>query len=459
MLTPTAAAPDAQATWALDSWRSCPALQQPTYDDPQALHQALAALGQRPALVTAQRVLQLKALLGEAQQGRRFVLQLGDCAERFEHNDLAQTTRQVALLQQMSQVLMHGLQLPVVQVGRLAGQYAKPRSSDWEQREGVSLAVYRGDSVNQHAFDAAARRADPQRLLQAHTHSALTLEHLHTLQQVGIDNLLHSERWSLGWLEQAPDHARLRPFLGQVHDTLHFMRTLARSQPGEFLHREMWVSHEALLLQYEQALTRQHSDGRWFNLATHWPWIGMRTAQPSGAHVEYLRGLANPLAVKVGVDTDPAQLRQLLERLNPDNEPGRLTLIHRMGAAQLQARLGPLIDAVNADGAKVLWLCDPMHGNTRSLPCGTKTRAFDDILGEIAAAFAVHARHGSTLGGLHLEASGDDVSECLGGAAGLQPADLGRRYLSQVDPRLNRDQALELAVRVSLDAAAWQQAL
>jgi 3-deoxy-7-phosphoheptulonate synthase len=423
------------------------------------LHQALGTLSQQPPLVTAQRILQLTALLAEAQQGRRFVLQLGDCAERFEHNDLAQTTRQVALLQQMSQVLMHGLQLPVIQVGRLAGQYAKPRSSDMENRGGVSLAVYRGDSVNHHAFDAASRRADPQRLLQAHAHSAQTLEHLHTLQQAGIDNLLHRERWSLDWLEQAQDQERLRPFFSQVHGTLRFMRTLAGSQPGEFLHRELYISHEALLLEYEAALTRQHTDGRWFNLATHWPWIGLRTAQPDGAHVEYLRGLANPLAVKVGIDTDPAQLRQLIARLNPQNEPGRLTLIHRLGAAHLPVHLGRLIDTVNAAGAKVLWLCDPMHGNTRSLPCGTKTRAFDDILAEIAAAFAVHARHGSTLGGLHLEASGDDVSECLGGAVGLQPTDLGRRYLSQVDPRLNRDQALELAVRVSLDAPAWQQSI
>ncbi|BBH46174.1 3-deoxy-7-phosphoheptulonate synthase [Pseudomonas sp. KU43P] len=457
MLTPTAAAPDAQAPWALDSWRSCPARQQPAYDDPQALHRALETLGQRPPLVGAERILQLKGLLAEAQQGRRFVLQLGDCAERFDHNDLANTTRQVALLQQMSQVLMHGLQLPVIQVGRLAGQYAKPRSGDMEDRHGVSLPVYRGDSVNGHAFDAAARRADPQRLLQSHGHSARTLDHLHTLQEAGIDNLLLDERWSLAWLEQAQDQARLRPFLSQVHGTLRFMRTLAGSQPGEFLHREMYISHEALLLEYEQALTRQHTDGRWFNLATHWPWVGLRTAQPEGAHVEYLRGVANPLAVKVGVDTDPAQLRQLLAQLNPGNEPGRLTLIHRMGAANLQAHLGRLIDTVNAADAKVLWLCDPMHGNTRSLPCGTKTRAFDDILAEIAAAFTVHARHGSRLGGLHLEASGDDVSECLGGAVGLQPADLGRRYLSQVDPRLNRDQALELAARVSLDAHAWQQ--
>jgi len=357
----------------------------------------------------------------------------------------------------MSQVLMHGLQLPIVQIGRLAGQYAKPRSSDTEQRNGVSLPVYRGDIVNQHNFSPEARRPDPQRLLQAHAQSALTLEHLRTLQAEGIDNLLLAERWPLGWLDQAQDCERLRPLLAEVHGTLRFMRTLAGSQPGEFLHRELYLSHEALLLDYEQALTRQHSDGRWYNLGTHLPWIGLRTAQPDGAHVEYLRGVANPVAVKVGIDTAPDQLRRLLAQLNPGNEPGRLTLIHRMGAAHVQEHLGALIETVQSAGAQVLWLCDPMHGNTRSLPCGTKTRAFDDILAEIAGAFAVHARHGSALGGLHLEASGDAVTECLGGAAGLQPADLARRYLSQVDPRLNREQAMELALRVSLDASTWRQ--
>lgn len=457
MLTPTATVADAQATWTIDSWRSCTALQQPCYDDPHALRQALDALALQPPLLGAERILQLKALLAQAQQGKRFVLQLGDCAERFEHNDLAQSTRQVALLQQMSQVLMHGLQLPIVQLGRLAGQYAKPRSSDIEQHDGVSLPVYRGDIVNQHRFSPAARRPDPQRLLQAHAHSALTLQHLHTLQAQGIDNLLLAEYWPLDWLEHAQDQQRLRPLLAEVHGTLRFMRTLAGSQPGEFLHRELYVSHEALLLEYEQALTRQHSDGDWFNLGTHLPWIGLRTAQPDGAHVEYLRGLANPVAVKVGIDTDPEQLQRLIARLNPTNEPGRLTLIHRLGAAHLQGHLGPLIETVQAAGAQVLWLCDPMHGNTRTLPCGTKTRAFDDILAEVAGAFAVHARHGSALGGLHLEASGDDVTECLGGAADLQPADLARRYVSQVDPRLNRDQAMELALRVSLDANTWRQ--
>ncbi|MFK0310321.1 3-deoxy-7-phosphoheptulonate synthase class II [Pseudomonas sp. NPDC090233] len=457
MLTPTAAVADAQATWTIDSWRSRPALQQPCYDDPQALRLALDTLAQRPPLVLAERILQLKALLADAQQGRRFVLQLGDCAERFDHNDLAQSARQVALLQQMSQVLMHGLQLPIVQVGRLAGQYAKPRSSDTEQRNGMTLPVYRGDIVNHHDFSPEARRADPQRLLQAHAHSASTLEHLYKLQAEGIDNLLLAEHWPLGWLDPAQDSERLRALLAEVQGTLRFMRTLAGSEPGDFLHREMYISHEALLLEYEQALTHQQSDGCWFNLATHLPWIGLRTAQLHGAHVEYLRGLANPLAVKVGADTDPEQLQRLIKRLNPTNEPGRLTLIHRMGADRLQTHLGPLIETVKAAGAQVLWLCDPMHGNTRTLPCGTKTRVFDDILEEIASAFAVHARHGSALGGLHLEASGDDVSECLGGAVGLQPADLSRRYLSQVDPRLNRDQAMELALRVSLDASAWRQ--
>lgn len=405
MLTQGANVLDGPLAWSLNSWRDRSAAQQPLYHDQPALEQALAYLRQAPALVSRQSISLLTALLAQAQQGRAFVLQGGDCAEGFTQTDQAALNRFVQLLQQMSQLLTRGVQRPVIKIGRLAGQYAKPRSSDIETRDGLSLPVYRGDIVNQAEFRAAARRADPQRLLAAYAHSAATLRDIRTLQ---------------GFMDS-----------------------------GGLCDQALFISHEALLLEYEQALTRQQDDGCWFNQSTHLPWIGLRTAQPDGAHVEYLRGVSNPVAVKVGAETSASALLQLIEQLNPHNQPGRLTLIHRMGAALLEQHLGPLIDAVEHAGARVLWLCDPMHGNTRTLPCGTKTRAFDDILAEIETAFAVHARHGSVLGGLHLELTAEAVTECLGGPSQLQPEDLHRCYLSKVDPRLNGEQAFALAQHLS----------
>lgn len=436
--------------WTPDTWRSRTALHQPVYLCPTDHRVALQTLALRPALVEADKVLQLKALIARAQEGQGFILQGGDCAESFDQCSRETATRQVKVLQQMAQILMQRLQTPVVCLARLAGQYAKPRSSDSETLGQQTLPVYRGDIVNASAFTAAKRQADPQRLLQAHTCSAATLGFVRALYESGVDELLKPAQWSTAWIDRLPEREAYLHTIQGVQHTSQFMAALAGNDTDRFVHRETYVSHEALLLDYEQALTRQVQgfDG-WFNLCTHFPWIGKRTADLDGAHVEYCRGIRNPLGVKVGADVSPDALLALIDRLNPHNEPGRLTLIHRMGADHLRTQLPALLDAVRHSGAKVLWLCDPMHGNTETLRCGTKTRRFERILAEIEAAFSVHREQGTRLGGLHLELTGEDVTECLGGARDLRAEDLGRRYLSKVDPRLNYEQSLELALRVA----------
>lgn len=436
--------------WTPDTWRSRPAFHQPTYPCPAELQHTLHALAQRPALVNADKILQLRHLIAQAQNGHGFILQGGDCAESFEHCSKDATASQLKVLQQMTQVLMQGLQTPVICLARLAGQYAKPRSSERETLGQQTLPVYRGDIVNDSAFTPHARRADPKRLLQAHACGAATLGFVRALYETGIDELLKPPHWPTAWIDALPEREAFQRTLQGVQHTTHFMTSLAGSDADRFLHRETFVSHEALLLDYEHALTRQAPgvDG-WFNLSTHFPWIDKRTAELEGAHVEYCRGIRNPLGVKVGPDVSPDALLALMDRLNPRNEPGRLTLIHRMGADQLRETLPALLNAVTRSGSNVLWLCDPMHGNTETLTCGTKTRRFEQIMREIEAAFSVHREHGTRLGGLHLELTGNDVTECLGGARNLQPEDLSRRYLSKVDPRLNHEQALELALRVA----------
>lgn len=436
--------------WTPDTWRSRIALHQPAYLCPTDHRLALQALAQRPALVEAYKVQQLKALIARAQDGQGFVLQGGDCAESFDQCSWETATHQVKVLQQMAQILMQRQQTPVICLARLAGQYAKPRSSDSETLGQQTLPVYRGDIVNASAFTAQERQADPQRLLQAHTCSAATLGFVRALYESGVDELLKPARWPTAWIDLLPEREAYSRTIRSVQHTTQLMSALAGDDSDRFVHRETYVSHEALLLDYEQAFTRRVPgfDG-WLNLSTHFPWIGKRTADLEGADVEYCRGIRNPLGVKVGADVSPDALLALIERLNPHNEPGRLTLIHRMGAGQLRQTLPPLLNAVTRSDANVLWLCDPMHGNTETLACGTKTRRFEQIMLEIEAAFSVHREHGTRLGGLHLELTGDNVTECLGGARNLQPDDLSRRYLSKVDPRLNHEQAIELALRVA----------
>ncbi|WP_329742772.1 class II 3-deoxy-7-phosphoheptulonate synthase [Dyella sp. A6] len=441
-------------SWSPSSWQRREALQQPRYEDAQELAEATARLAELPPLVTSWEVLALKQALAEAQDGRRFLLQGGDCAESFADCSSPVISNRLKVLLQMSLVLVHGLKKPVLRVGRFAGQYAKPRSADTETRDGVTLPSFRGDVVNGPDFTPAARRADPQRLLRAHSHSALTMNFVRALIDGGFADLHHPEYWDLAWVEHSPLAAEYRHMVTGISDSLRFMETLAGSVAG-FSKVDFFTSHEALLLHYEQALTRQvpRHEG-WFNLSTHFPWIGMRTAALDGAHVEYFRGIRNPIAVKVGPSVTPDQLLPLIEALNPDDEPGRLTLIHRMGNAGVAKALPPLLEAVKREGRRVLWVADPMHGNTESTSNGFKTRRFDNIRGELDQAFDIHAAAGTRLGGVHLELTGENVTECLGGARDLSEADLQRAYKSMVDPRLNYEQSLELAMLIVRKSSA-----
>jgi len=337
----------------------------------------------------------------------------------------------------------------VVRVGRFAGQYAKPRSADTETIGDVTLPSYRGDMVNAPAFTEQARRPDPRRMVKAHARSAMTMNFVRALIDGGFADLHHPEYWNLNWVGHSPLADEYRRMVNAIGDAVRFMETLS----GEAVHNlnrvDFYTSHEALLLPYEASMTRQvprHCG--WFNLSTHYPWIGMRTAAVDGAHVEYFRGIANPIALKVGPSVTPGQLLRVIDVLNPEDEPGRLTFIHRMGAKHIAEKLPALLDAVRRDGRRVLWVCDPMHGNTEATANGYKTRRFANIGSELEQAFELHAAAGTRLGGVHLELTGEDVTECLGGARELTETDLERAYMSTVDPRLNYEQALEVAMLI-----------
>ena len=434
--------------WTPDSWQRKSAVQQPSYPDAGALAAALADLHALPPLVTSWEVLALQRKLAEAAEGRCFLLQGGDCAESFADCTSPLISNRLKVLLQMSLVLVHGLKLPVVRVGRFAGQYAKPRSADTETRGGESLPSYRGDIVNAPEFTAAARQPDPRRLIEAHSKSALTMNFTRALIDGGFADLHHPEYWDLAWVEHSPLQDEYRRMVEAIGDSVRFMETLA-GPIGSFGEVDFYTSHEALLLHYEQAATRQvPRQWGWFNLATHFPWIGMRTAQLDGAHVEYCRGIRNPVGLKVGPGVKPDTLLRTIDALDPDNEPGRLTLIHRMGAAKIATELPPLLQAVKTQNRRLLWCCDPMHGNTEALANGVKTRRFANIRAELDAAFDIHAAHGTRLGGVHLELTGENVTECLGGARDLAEGDLARAYKSTVDPRLNYEQSLELAMLI-----------
>ncbi|WP_026802295.1 class II 3-deoxy-7-phosphoheptulonate synthase [Arenimonas oryziterrae] len=435
--------------WAPGTWRARTALQQPTYPDAVALAGVQDELSQLPPLVTSWEILALKKQIAEAQEGKRFVLQGGDCAESFTDCESGLISNRLKVLLQMSLVLVHGLRLPVVRVGRFAGQYAKPRSTDTETKGDVTLPSYRGDFINQPDFTVEARTPDPRRMVKGHARSAMTMNFVRALIDGGFADLHHPEYWDLDWVGHSPLSEDYRRMVAAVGDAVKFMETIS----GEFLHNlnraDFYTSHEALLLPYEEALTRQvPRQWGWFNLSTHFPWIGMRTAELDGAHVEYFRGLRNPVAVKVGPSVTPEQLLKLADTLNPDNEPGRLTFIQRMGAGKVEEKLPALVQAVQREGKRVLWICDPMHGNTESTSNGFKTRRFDNIRSELDRSFDIHAALGSRLGGVHLELTGENVTECLGGARELTETDLERAYRSTVDPRLNYEQSLEIAMLI-----------
>lgn len=437
------------ADWVPSSWRGRTALQLPTYPDADALAGVQDELRALPPLVTSWEILALKQQLAEAQEGRRFLLQGGDCAENFSDCSSDVISNRLKVLLQMSLVLVHGLRLPVVRVGRFAGQYAKPRSADTETRGDTTLPSYRGDMVNGPEFTPAARTPDPRRMVKAHARSAMTMNFVRSLIDGGFADLHHPEYWDLRWVTHSPLADEYHRMVSGIGDAVRFMETLSGNAVHNLNRVDFYTSHEALLLPYEEAQTRQvPRQWGWFNLSTHFPWIGMRTAAIDGAHTEYFRGIRNPVAVKVGPSVTPDQLLKLVEVLNPDDEPGRLSLIHRMGAANVADRLPPLLDAVRREGRRVLWICDPMHGNTESTSNGYKTRRFANIRSEIEQSFDLHAAAGTRLGGVHLELTGEDVTECTGGARDLTDTDLERAYRSSVDPRLNYEQAMETAMLI-----------
>ena len=441
------------ADWAPDSWTSRPARQQPQYRDPQALRQAVEALSRLPPIVVSWEVEALKQQIAEAQRGERFLLQGGDCAESFDDCESGQIARKLKILLQMSLVLLHGLKKPVIRVGRFAGQYAKPRSTDTETRDGVTLPCYRGDLVNRPEFTPEDREPDPELLLRGYERAALTLNFVRALIDGGFADLHHPEYWDLGFVHHSPWRDQYRQIAASIADSLDFFEAMSGSRVHEASRAPFYASHEALHLLYEQAQTRFiPRQNRWYNLSTHLPWIGLRTAQLDGAHVEYCRGIANPIGVKVGPSMDSAWVQGLCEVLNPLREPGRLVLIHRVGAEHVESKLPALIKSVQATGVPVLWICDPMHGNTESTSTGVKTRRFENIVRELETAAQVHKAMGSYLGGVHFELTGEEVTECIGGARGLAEGDLARAYRTQVDPRLNYEQALELAMRIAANA-------
>ncbi len=440
----------ARTSWSPASWRDYPALQQPRYGDEAALQATFENLKQLPPLVTSWEVEGLKRQLAEAAQGKQFLLQGGDCAESFADCTSGTITNKLKILLQMSLVLVHGSRRPVIRVGRFAGQYAKPRSSDMEIQAGSELPSYRGDLINRLPFTEEDREPDPELLLRGYERAALTLNFIRSLVDGGFADLHHPEYWDLAFMEHSPHRLDYQRMVESIGESLRFMETLAGRRVGSMERVDFYTSHEGLHLLYEQAQTRRvpHRPG-WYNLSTHFPWIGKRTAAPDGAHVEYFRGLRNPVGVKVGSATTSDELRSLLDLLHPEDEPGRLTLIHRFGVDEVAAELPRLIDVVRESGKTVLWCCDPMHGNTQTTRSGLKTRDFQDILRELELAFETHERLGSILGGVHFELTGEDVTECVGGARGLGEEDLGRSYRSLVDPRLNYEQALEMAMLIA----------
>jgi 3-deoxy-7-phosphoheptulonate synthase len=437
------------APWSPGSWRARPALQQPTYDDPAAVAAVMAVLGARPPLVAAGEIERLRAALREAAEGRRFVLHGGDCAETFASCTDAALRSKLEVLLQMSLVLTYATRQPVLRIGRIAGQYGKPRSSATEHVDGRELTSYRGDIVNGAEANDAARRPDPARMLEAYHCAAASLNYLRALIEGGFADLHHPERWALPLVQGSPRRVAYERTMGAIVDAIELMEGIGASTEAALRRVELYTSHEALLLPYEQALTRAVATHGHYNLSAHFVWLGYRTAQLDGAHVEYVRGIRNPIGIKVGKDTDPAALCSVLERVDPERDPGRVTLITRFGEHGVERGLPPVMHAVSHSGHRVLWSCDPMHGNTESTSSGRKTRRMDAIFAELERTFSLHTALGSRLGGVHFEMTGEDVTECLGGSFEVREDDLARSYETACDPRLNGTQALEMAFRIA----------
>ncbi len=438
-----------ETQWHPASWQRRVAQQQPAYPDQVALEKVVGQMSTLPPLVTSWEIENLREQLAMAQQGKAFLLQGGDCAESFDDCQSDAIAKKLKILLQMSVVLLHGLKMPIIRMGRMAGQYAKPRSADTETRDDVTLPSYRGDLVNRSPFTPEDRIPDPQLLMRGYERAALTINFVRALVDGGFADLHHPEYWDLDFVGHSPLKREYREIVRSISDSLDFFESISGRPIHHTTRASFYTSHEGLHLLYEQAQTRfLPRRQRWYGLSTHFPWIGMRTAAVDGAHVEFYRGLANPIGIKIGPGMSAEWLQELIRVLNPNNEAGRLVLIHRFGVGQIEERLPEMIDAVRATGSTVLWSCDPMHGNTETAGSGYKTRRFENILKELELAFEIHGDAGSNLGGVHFELTGEDVTECTGGARGLTEADLARAYKSQVDPRLNYEQALEMAMLI-----------
>ncbi len=436
--------------WAPDSWQQKAAAQQATYPDADHVRRITDEIRQLPPLVTSWEIEALRTELARAARGEAFLLQGGDCAESFDDCRSESIAAKLKILMQMSLVMVHGTRRNVIRVGRIAGQYAKPRAADLETRGDVTLPAYRGDLVNREAFTESDRVPDPTLMLRGYERAALTLNFIRALTDGGFADLHHPEYWDISFAKDAPYAKEYARIVDDIRGSISFVEAVTGLDASILKRVDVYTSHEGLALLYEQVGTRRvpRRDG-WYNLSTHMPWIGMRTAQLDGAHVEYHRGIRNPLGIKISQSMTADWLVPLLDVLDPGREPGRITLIHRMGAGKVESHLPPLIETVRKTGRTVLWVCDPMHGNTETTPSGYKTRRFDNILAELEQSFEVHERMGSYLGGVHFEMTGENVTECMGGARGLVEADLERAYRSRVDPRLNYEQALEMAMQIA----------
>lgn len=436
--------------WHPLSWNPKPIEQLPEYPDTEELEKAYRELSGLPPLITSWEIEALKNKLADVAAGKAFLLQGGDCAEAFEACKSTKIVNMLKVLLQMSFILVHEMGTPVLRIGRIAGQYAKPRSKDFEEINGEKMLNYRGDLINSYEPNREARSPDPQRLLEAYNKAGLTLNFLRALSDEGFADLQHPEQWELDFMKTNEYYKEYEAMVNSINKAINFMETIT---PNTFntLHKvDLYTSHEALNLFYDSAQTRKvpRKTG-WYNLSSHMVWLGNRTRHIDGAHVEYLRGIENPIGIKVGPPFEIDETLRLIEKLNPGHEAGKIVLITRMGVDVIEDRLGPFINAVKKEGHPVVWSCDPMHGNTISTGENVKTRRFDDILEEIRRTFDIHRSEGSYLGGVHLELTGDNVTECVGGANGLSEKGLGINYETYCDPRLNYEQSLEMAFLVA----------
>ena len=441
-------------TWKPNSWRNYPVVQMPTYPDESKVNSVEAKLSFKPPLVFAGEVQALKKSLALAEKGNAFILQGGDCAESFSQFSANGIRDTFKVLLQMAVILTYGSSIPIIKIGRIAGQFAKPRSSDVEIIDGIELPSYRGDMINDMEFNKTARQPDPQRLIDGYEQSAATLNLIRAFAQGGMANLEKVHEWTLGFLNDTPETDKYREIANRISESLNFMKAcgLTSSSVTQLRETDFFTSHEALLLNYEEALTREDTitaEKGWYATSAHLLWVGDRTRQFDHGHIEYLSGIQNPVGIKCGPSLEKDDLIRLLDKVNPNNETGKVVLICRMGSEKVNEHLPKLIKNIKANGKNVTWCCDPMHGNTIKASNGYKTRRVAEILNEVNNFFLVHKSEGTLPGGVHFEMTGSNVTECLGGANEVKESDLGSRYHTHCDPRLNGSQSLELAFLVS----------